>query len=62
MIDGTLFDKLVRVLKMSGGPLRSPDVQEEVARLMRKNDQPFGGIQVRDHSLCETAPIRLISP
>jgi hypothetical protein len=48
MIDGTFFDKLVSGSSASGAQsLTSRFWQEEIARIMRKNKHPFGGIQVR---------------
>lgn len=50
MIDGTLFDKLVcfRILLRLCGHRELIDGmnQEEIARIIRGNNLPFGGIQV----------------
>jgi hypothetical protein len=48
MIDGDLFDKLVSyTTKNSNVTLHSHWLQECIARRVRKNEAPFGGIQVR---------------
>ena len=47
MIDAVLFDKLVCILSVTN-PFRTLNVsnQEYLARGVRKNELPFGGIQV----------------
>jgi ATP-dependent DNA helicase PIF1 len=52
MIDAVLFDKLVCILSVTN-PFRTLNVsnQECLARGVRENDLPFGGIQVSRHHL-----------
>ena len=69
MIDGRLFDKLVRTSTLSYHDRMPADflrTQEYVARKLRKNELPFGGIQVRkvsslkEHSLMVTEIARFV--
>jgi hypothetical protein len=50
MIDAVLFDKLVCLLRQVGqNQIMNCDSlygQEEIARIIRRNDETFGGIQV----------------
>lgn len=47
MIDGTLFEKLVRMFGIYDHDcVLSVSLQEYIARRMRRNKLPFGGIQV----------------
>lgn len=53
MIDGSLFDKLVSHLLCFSVPETvscNRDKKEFIARAIRHNDHPFGGIQVRDRN------------
>lgn len=52
MLDGKLFDKLVRMLMLSCFFYDTDqDNQEFVGRALRKNPKPFGGIQVSRWSI-----------
>jgi hypothetical protein len=60
MVDGALFDKLVRFCL----PLYSlSDIQEqeEIARMVRGNDAPFGGIQVLYFLCSRISLIRVVA-
>ena len=47
MLDGDLFDKLVGTTLIDLFNLLQVLTQEAIARGVRRNDRPFGGIQVR---------------
>lgn len=47
MIDSALFDKLVRAHPVANSSCAlNVSIQECIARMVRQNDRPFGGIQV----------------
>ena len=47
MIDAALFDKLVRIHPVADSScVPNVSIQESIARMVRHNDRPFGGIQV----------------
>jgi len=46
MLDGELFDKLVSIRDVFRNKIHQFPLQEQIARRMRNNNLPFGGIQV----------------